>query len=230
MDNLITIGILDDDPSKRTTLIGLLRKKEYPNSLKEKYSKYNLDIKELNLTNQSTVNSILLEIEEFHIDCILIDYKLNNSIATKVGNGVTFAKELLAKYADFPLFIVTSYEGDLYDQEAFPPEQVIDYVTFTQDEKHRLIISGKIIELVLNYKREEDDIKKQLHSLLEHKGKNDDIDAQILELDTKLEKRLNGTSSIPTKTKAELKTDKLKDLLQRIDAILEKGDQNGDVS
>lgn len=225
MDNNIVIGILDDDSSKSLTLEGLLPIKSFSNDLKEKYNKYNLIVQTLAFGNETTNQLLLAQVDKLKIDCILIDYKLCSYNCAEVNNGIEFARELLNQYDSFPMFIMTSYEGELFDNEIFKPEQVIDYSIFTkfipgEKNEYRDIMRGKMIELVLNYRKETIAIKECLYDLLPQKGTSAYVDSKILELDSKLEKRINGKYSLPIKLKKDLQTNRFEELFIKIDELL----------
>ena len=72
------------------------------------------------------------------------------------------------------------------------------------------------------YHKQLDLWKKEIESLLPQKGKSAAIDKRILELDTKLEKSIDGHAAIPDKVKNDLRSNKLDELIEKIDLLLKE--------
>ena len=69
--------------------------------------------------------------------------------------------------------------------------------------------------------------EREIKKLMPLAGVSEEIDSRLVELDTKLEKSINGTSSLPLKVKKDLDSNKLNEILEKIDLILEREKYNG---
>lgn len=219
--NQIKIGIIDDDSSKVTQIMTHLKygMKGASRQKMEKYSNIEFVIFEINLASE--MEEIAKTILEKKIDVILIDYNLS-SYATIPYTGVQLAKYIQEKFLDFPLFILTSYEDELYEQEIFDSYQIFDFERYLSEEKERIELHYKLIEQVFKYQKQIEQWKNEIKNLLPEKGKSAEIDNRILELDNKLEKSIDGISAIPIQIKNTLKSSKIDEILNKIDLLLKE--------
>ena len=109
-----SVGIIDDDKTKITQLIAHLQNgwnDDEGKLLNEKYADVVLTPIVLELQNdiQSMINIVVHE----KIDALIIDFKLSSQENISF-NGVTLALEIYKRLAGYPIFILTSYEDDLY--------------------------------------------------------------------------------------------------------------------
>lgn len=222
MKKVIKVGILDDDSSKIIEIETFLKYgiSEFASEEKKlKYDKYDLDPYVIEL--QTDIEDMIEKIREEKLDCVLIDYKLSSYEVVNF-TGVEFAKELEKILYDFPIFILTAYEDDLFNKEIYNAYQVFNYSEYLDNERKNLELNFKIIEQVLKKERELKEWEKEIIELLPQAGSSALIDDRILELDTKLEKSLNAKYAFPVKTKKDLSNNKIEELLKKIDKILEK--------
>ena len=239
-NKVINIGVLDDDESKITHLKGRFmhnytnedfhdNELEFTSKLLEQYNSYSFKFTVLELNKQTSSNSIISEINQNNIDCLIIDYKLNSFASTPLTNGVILSKKILENFYKFPLFILTSYEEELNQKEVFSPIHIIDYIAFLRSKSYSLIIISKIIETVKAYNKDKIEIENTLKILLNipPEKRTSEIDSKILELDSQLERRICGKSAIPYKTKKELSSNKLDQLLNILESLAKKCDNNG---
>lgn len=217
----IKIGIIDDDSSKVTQIMTYLTYgvKGASKQKIDKYSDVNFDIVEMKPTPE--MEDITDDIIKEKIDAALIDYNLK-SYATISYTGVQLAKYIQEKFLGFPLFILTSYEDELYEQEIFDTYQIFDFERYLSEEKERIELNYKLIEQVAKYHKQIEQWKNDIKELLPQRGKNAEVDNRILELDDKLEKSINGHSAIPSQMKTSLKSDKIEELINKIDLLLKE--------
>lgn len=237
----ITIGILDDDNSKISTIKGLLmyhydfkdlninEQKDFIKRLREQYKDYNFNFVTLELNEATSKETILSQIYSENIDCLIIDYKLNSRAVTNINNGVHLSQSILKSLQNFPLFIITSYEEELNQNEIFSPIQIIDFFAFSDSDSYAAIIQGKIIETVLSYNKQQRSLENELSNLLKipYEKRTAQIDSRILEIDSQLERFACGESAIPEKIKKELNQNKFEDILNKLDIIIRKYDNDG---
>lgn len=215
----IKVGIIDDDAGKVTQIITQL-KYGMDEVIREKQKKYN-DIKfapiEIPLTaNPEDVN---LFISSKKIDVVLMDYNLT-SYANVSYTGVHLAKVIENKFMNYPIFILTAYEDELFEQEIYNAYQVFDFARYLSDKDERIELNCKIIEQVLKHDKEVESWKQELIELLPEAGQSEVIDTRILLLDDMIEKTIDGERAIPTRVKEELSGDKVDKLLNSIDKLL----------
>lgn len=222
MENIIKIGIVDDDSSKVTQIMTYLMygMKEASQEKIEKYTGIKFEVVEVNVSTDIT--DIIEEIAEQKLDVMIIDYNLS-SYATVPYTGVALAKLIQDKYMDFPLFILTSYEDELYEQEIFDAYQIFDFGRYLSEINERIELHYKIIEQVSKYHKQIAEWKKEIEQLLPLKGTSAEIDDKILELDTKIEKSIDGHSAIPKTVKKSLEVNKLDEILNKIDTLIKEG-------
>lgn len=214
------IGIIDDDPSKVTQIMTKLDE-GFTNAKPEKatkYSKYQFETFELELKTE--IYEVIMQVVELRLDCVLIDYKLS-SYNTIVYSGIELAKNIMDYLYEFPIFILTSHEDDLFNNEVFNSYQVFDFSRYLDEEQERIELNFKIIEQILKYRHQLESWEDEIKKLLPLSGENAEIDERILELDSYLEKSLNGRNRIPESLKKALNSDKVSELLSKIDILLE---------
>lgn len=220
---IINVGILDDNHSKITSIKltvqeGVINGTE---EKKEKYANIKLNPIEIPLTENKTIESIIEFIIDSKIEAIFVDYKLS-SYENINFSGVDVAEEIENYKEGFPLFILTSYEDDLFSSEDFNPYKVIDYERYISEDKESVEINYKIIELVQNIYSRNERLERELMELLPKAGQSAEIDSRILELDTMIEKSLNKKHSIPFVTKNAVSMDRLDNLFKKLDQLLEE--------
>ena len=163
----------------------------------------------------------VLDIIDEKIDALLIDYNLA-SYATVPYTGVQLARYIQERFMEFPLFILTSYEDELYEQEVFDVYQIFDFERYLSEPQERVELHYKLIQQVVKYHKQLELWKKEIESLLPQKGHSAAIDKRILELDSKLEKSIDGHAAIPDEVKNDLKSNKLDELIDKIDLLLKE--------
>lgn len=120
------------------------------------------------------------------------------------------------------MFILTSYEDELYEQEVFDAYQIFDFERYLSEPLERVELHYKLIEQVTKYQKQIELWKDEIKRLLPEKGKNAEVDTRILELDSKLEKSIDGHSAIPDVVKHTLQSNKLDELIDKIDLLLKE--------
>lgn len=221
MEEVFKIGIIDDDPTKITQIIIKLMEGfgKATSEKQEKYSMYQFEPIELEIKNE--FDDMIQQVIEAKLDCVLVDYKLS-SYQNVDYSGVDFAKALGKALFDFPIFILTSYEDDLFLNEIFNAYQVFDFARYLNEESERIELNYKIIEQILKTTKQKQKWEREIIKLLPLAGTSQEIDSKLLELDAKLEKSMNGLNAVPDKLKRDLDSNKLTELLNKIDSILEK--------
>lgn len=220
MKEQFCIGIIDDDPSKITQMITNIRlccNDEDGRPIKEKYANYELVPKELMLAEKTS--DMVEHIIESDVDAVIIDYKLSSQQALSYS-GVLLAKELQARLWKFPVFVLTTYQDDLFDHELFDSYLVFDFARYIGDDKERIELNSKLIEQIKKYRTEMENCKSELESLLPRAGESASVDTRILELDSHLEKSIYGSAAISLPIKKDFTAEKINELISKIDSLI----------
>lgn len=217
------IGIIDDDRSKVTqmiTMIQLCCNDEDGRPLKDKYANYELIPVELTL--EADTNDMVEKIIEEKLDAVIIDYKLSSQ-QTISYTGVSLAKDLHARLLGFPIFVLTTYQDDLFDHEMFDSYLVFDFDRYIDDDdnRERIELNSKLIEQIKKHRIEIESWKEELEDRLSHAGESAAIDERILELDSLLEKSINGRAAIPLPVKRDFTAKKINELISKINLLIE---------
>ena len=221
MKEKLRIGIIDDDQSKITQIITRLME-GVKNSSPEKQDKYSkFEFIPIEIEIKEDINEMLNDVIQHNLDCIIVDYKLSSYTVVNY-TGIEFAQNLEDRVYDFPIFVLTSYEDDLFSNEIYNAYQVFDFERYLNEVSERTELHFKIIEQILKFQKQREKWQNELKLLLPLVGKTEEIDSRLLELDTKLERSINGTCAIPNKLKKDLDSNKVIELLDKIDLILER--------
>lgn len=215
------IGIIDDDPSKITQMITMLRlccDDEDGQPLKEKYASYELQPVELALAE--TTDDMVERVLEAGVDAVIIDYKLSSQQSISYS-GVSLAKALNLRLWGFPIFVLTTYQDDLFDHELFDSYLVFDFDRYIGDDQERIEFNSKLIEQIKKYRIEMENCKSELEGLLLRAGESASIDARILELDSQLERSIYGNAAISLPIKKDFTAEKINELISKIDSLIE---------
>lgn len=216
----IRVGIIDDDETKVTQIFTLLLEgwdKAAPQK-KAKYSQYELIPVEIPL--KQSIDDVVVVIQNTHVECVLIDYRLT-SYGKNNYTGVELSQEILRRRHGFPIFILTSYEDEIYTKELFDVYQIFDFDRYMNDTAERVELNTKIVEQVQKYRKELTSWEKELLDLLPHAGDSAVTDARILLLDSYIENAIDGKHLIPAQVKNQLTKGKIDALLEKLDRLLE---------
>ncbi|KUO63246.1 MAG: hypothetical protein APF84_01770 [Gracilibacter sp. BRH_c7a] len=216
------VGIVDDDAAKITQMITMIRlccNNEDGNAIRPKYAIYNLEPVEIPLvpSEMDMVDSVINN----DLDAIIIDYNLSSQEAIAY-TGVSLAKNICSRLYEFPVFVLTTYQDDLFDHELFDSYLVFDFARYIGDDMERVELNSKIIEQVNKYRIEREAREKELAELIPKAGESSEIDERIIELDTQLEKSIDGRSNITPKMKRDLTSDNIQALISKIDELIGK--------
>lgn len=221
MQEQYKIGIIDDDPSKVTQMITMIRlccNDDEGRPLKDKYANYELVPVELSLLDNA--EDMVEQIIEERVDAVIIDYKLSSQKAISYS-GVSLAKELCLRLWGFPIFILTTYKDDLFDHELFDSYLVFDFSRYISENEERVELNSKLIEQIKKHRVEMANWKKELESLLSRAGESATVDERILELDSRIERSIDGRSAISIPIKKGFAAERINELISKIDQIIE---------
>lgn len=215
------IGIIDDDSSKITQMIPMIRlccNDEDGSPLMGKYE--NCELIPIELALEADTDDMLKRIIEERLDAVIIDYKLSSQQAISYS-GVSLAKAINSKLLGFPIFVLTTYRDDLFDHELFDAYLVFDFARYIGEKKERVELNSKLIEQIKKHRAEIENWKSELESLLPRAGESVTVDERILELDSWLEKSIDGRTAIPLPVKRDFTAEKINELILKIDSLIE---------
>ena len=155
------------------------------------------------------------------LDALIIDYKLSSQQNISY-TGIELVTAIQEKLFEFPIFILTSYQDDLFLQECFDVYQVFDFERYIQDQNERIEVNSKIVEQIRKYRNSILSWKKELLELIPQIGTNHKIDERIIELDTRIEKSIDGVSALSEKMKVDLDVNRIQTLIDKIDKLIDK--------
>ncbi len=215
------IGIIDDDKTKITQLITYLSlgwEDNDGNIIKEKYKDVNLIPIEIDL--ESNITAMVDKICEIKPDALIIDFKLSSQ-ENIAYSGVALTEEVDKRWKGFPIFILTSYQDDLYTKEVFDVYQVFDFERYISDIPERIEINSKIVEQIRKYVSTIERWKAEIAQLMPRRGKNVAIDSRIMELDSLIENSIDGVSAIPQNMKQALSDgNQIQKLIDKLDQLI----------
>lgn len=159
-------------------------------------------------------------IVEKRLDAVIIDYKLSSQKAVSYS-GVSLAKELCLRLYGFPIFVLTTYKDDLFDHELFDSYLVFDFARYIAENEERVELNSKLIEQIKKHRAEMENWKEELESLLPRAGESATVDERILELDSKIERSIDGRAAISVPIKQGFVAEKINELISKIDQIIE---------
>lgn len=221
MKKLYQIGIIDDDSSKITQMITMIRlccNDEDGQPRKEKYANYELIPIELPLAE--TIDDMVESIIESGVDAVIVDYKLSSQQLVSYS-GVSLAKALNERLWKFPVFVLTTYQDDLFEHELFDSYLVFDFDRYIEDDDERVELNLKLIEQVKKYHSEMEDCRLELENLLPRAGESASVDERILELDSQLERSIYGKAAISVPVKKDFAAEKINELISKIESLIE---------
>lgn len=221
MSQILKIGIIDDDSGKITQIMTRLMQGVEGASpeKKQKYSQFRLEPIEITLKEDLAL--MITDIISLELDCLIIDYKLS-SYQNVDYTGIELAKAVESERFDFPIFILTSYDDDLFTNEIYNAYQVFDFHRYLNEEKERVELHFKMIEQIIKTSKQREDWERELRGLLQYAGTTEEIDTRILELDSMLERSIDGRHALSEGIKRDLSSNKISDLISKIDEILER--------
>ena len=114
-----------------------------------------------------------------------------------------------------------TYKDDLFDHELFDSYLVFDFARYIAENEERVELNSKLIEQIKKHRAEMENWKEELESLLPRAGESATVDERILELDSKIERSIDGRAAISVPIKQGFVAEKINELISKIDQIIE---------
>lgn len=222
MDKIkINVGIIDDDETKVTQIISALSDgvDGAPEEIMNHYRDYELVPIEMNI--EPEIDYIITELIDKNIDALLIDYQLSSFESQVDYTGVEVADKTDNKFLGFPIFILTSFEAELYKHEVFDSYKVFDFFRYMDEKDERIELNKKIIEQFLKRNKEIEIKKNELDKLLKQTNRTPEMDDRIIDLDDFLERSLDGESALSKSQKKRLVDNRFDEVLELLHKVLE---------
>lgn len=219
MKRNINVGIIDDDQGKISSICTKLKYPEFSSKSRED-SYGNTKIIPTGVKIENNLEDMLENVlsNNFY-DALLIDYKLASQSSAGY-NGIELAKEILNSKSNIPIFILTSYEDELFNNEKFSSYQIFDVERFLNDRDEREEIYIKIIKQLEFVEQQLTDWKEELLKLKEIESKNSSELSRFIELDNLIEKTVSGNNKLNTVKKLESESKKFDSLLEKIEKLI----------
>ncbi len=217
----LNIAILDDDKTKISRIKTKFVQQNDQNTeiYNDSYSNYILNLIPIDV--EQSCEQIVEEIIANNFDGIIIDYDFT-SFAKTPNNGVKIANQINKKVSEYPLFILTAYEKQLFANEMFDAYQIYNYDNYLNNVNATKEFHSRLIEQILKSRKQKSQWETELKNLLKKAGTSIEIDSRILELDNKLETSLDKECALNPKLKQDLSSSKLVELIEKINKVLEE--------
>lgn len=221
MKEILNIGIIDDDKTKITSIINKLyfQPEKLSPEKKDVYDKYEFKHVILEIFNDK--NKMIEQIHSNNIDCVIVDYKLS-SYSNVSYDGTELSKYIEEKIIDFPVFLLTSFEDDLYANSTFNSFQVFDFNRYYNEPSETIEFNYKMIQQIKNYHKQLEECKEELLNLIPEAGMNAEIDDRIFELNKKIKSSISHTNILSKRTEKIISSTKMDEFLEKVDQLLEE--------
>lgn len=221
MKEVLNIGIIDDDKTKITSIINKLyfQPEKISPEKKEIYDKYEFKHVVLEIFNDK--NKMIEQIHSNNIDCVIVDYKLS-SYSSVSYDGTELSKYIEEKIIDFPVFLLTSFEDDLYANSTFNSFQVFDFNRYYNEPSETIEFNYKMIQQIKNYHKQLEECKEELLNLIPEAGINAEVDDRIFELNKKIKSSISHTNILSKRTEKIISSTKMDEFLEKVDQLLEE--------
>lgn len=169
---------------------------------------------------------------ENHVDAVVVDHNLIEYDTTHKINyeGNDVVNKIVETQNDFPVFVLTSYDEEAIDKNEDAKIVFEKKIMFASPEQPEAFEAGikfkKLINIQIEkYRQRIADWESKLLSLIE-KSKKEKLDAdeeaEVIRLDSLIEKALDKRMTVPDTIKKGIEEDKLGNLLKKVDELTKK--------
>lgn len=169
---------------------------------------------------KSSIEDTITEIFEGDVDAVIADFRLSEEDPTVHYNGSDIVREVLNIRAEFPVFILTSFEDDAIDK-GFDVNIVYEKKDIQENGK----FFEKVILQIKKHKSKIENAELRLKELIEKRQKgplNNREEEELIELDSMIEKTLDKRNSIPPDFKTITNTEKLNELINKTEELIKE--------
>lgn len=215
----LRILAVDDDRPKLNQLVQMLEKSlglpkheiDGVNSIKFKPERFLVSD---GVSIDQVVDAVL------NADCAVIDYQLGSD-AIVPFTGVDVLNEVLERHKNFPAFVLTSHQEDVFCKEIIDVCHVFAFDRYLNSETYAEEINNTISRQVCNHERELREWERQLLALRDKKHRTAEDDERILELDTWIEQCVSPDAKVVSRrAKRDLTSTRIDELISKIDELI----------
>jgi tRNA pseudouridine-54 N-methylase len=171
---------------------------------------------------KASIEDTCEEILESHLDALVSDFEFTEELSTVHYDGADLVSLFLKKRENFPVFILTSHEGD-----AIPRAEDVNIIYEKKEmgngEKFLYRIKSQIEKYKHKLEEEENRLLDLIAASKERRLNDAEID-ELSELDSKIEKALDKESRIPSIFRNSKEASELSELLKKVDELAKKLD------
>lgn len=179
---------------------------------------------------QPSLHEMIQAILKINPDAIITDFMLNEkktSIPYGVDyNGMDLVKEFTAARDGFPCFVMTSFDDDAVKES--DDVNIVYIKEILHSEKNSNVKASfleKVVSQISHYKTRIENAEKEIMRLLKLRSSRKatiDDENKIIELDQFLEHSIDRKNSIPQEYKKLSNTQRLHEVLTKVDTLLLK--------
>jgi len=169
---------------------------------------------------------------ENHVDAVVVDHKLIEYDKTNTVNyeGNDVVNKILETQNGFPVFVLTTYDEEAIDKNDDAKIVFEKKIMFASKEQPDAFEAGvkfkKLIQKQIEkYKSRVEEWENKLIDLI-NKSKKQKLDAfeeaELIRLDSLIEKALDKKTQIPDVLRESFKSDELSELLKKVDDLAKK--------
>lgn len=179
-------------------------------------------IKILKLDSTSTIKEVISWVLDSQLDLIIVDFDLKEKLEIDFF-GSDILKELNEHYLNFPMFMLTSHEVKAINES----DASIDDVIYSKNEVYKNIdiFVIRFNNKIFKYKSEISKAQKRHEELAQKPDLNFEEEDEFLKLDDFIENVYDKKSSTPKVMKNTKSLEKLNELVDKADKILQKIDR-----
>lgn len=183
---------------------------------------------------QPSLDEMIETIIKINPDAVITDFMLNEKkTSIKYGveyNGIDLVKKFISIRDDFPCFVMTSFDDDaVKESDDVNIVYIKDILHSEKNSNVKASFLEKVVSQITHYRARIDSSEKELKQLIELRktGKATIVDEnRIIELDHFLEQSVDRKNSIPKEFKELSNTQRLQEILSKVDNLLSKINKN----
>lgn len=194
------------------------------------------ELKAITLFPLANKEEMIEQIIKIAPDALITDFRLNemkSDIDYNVPyNGVDLVEEFQAIRNYFPCFVLTALDDEAVGQSDDVNLVYVKNIIYKEEAegKAKAKFLDRVISQIEHYQSKIANAKEELTALIKIRksGEADiDIENKIIKLDNFLEKSIDAKNAIPSEFKTLSNSNRLDNILDKVDKLLEKLENNG---
>lgn len=177
----------------------------------------------------ASIDEMIQIIESVKPDAIVTDFFLNEHRESVNYNVEYNGAELVKAFEDirplFPCFVLTSYDDEAIHAASDVNLVYVKRILHQTEKNGTALFYMRVYEQISKYKVSIDNAQKELTELTSKRAKGQTTlqeEQRLVELDRFIEKTLGSDFAIPDDMKCTSSIEKLADLVQKVDILLDK--------